>query len=237
MTARAKVVAAVVGALLLIGAAYGIGVLLRGSTTTPGRAAAGAPGSSPASSSTDVPATPTTAPSQGVSAGPTNADSGQQTTSAMPSSSAASAMTPALTVQIGPYENTPCAAHAFGAVALYLRKHGCTGLWREIATASVNGRPVTVSIVKLSLDSGTDANSFARIATTNGTGDVYTLISEGYSYAGAPPRWSDDPSFLDYTTHGNGVVILEAMWADQQPTHEFDPALMRLLHRMKNLSA
>jgi hypothetical protein len=134
--------------------------------------------------------------------------------------------------QAGP-EPGDCTESSFGSVQQFLAQAGTCTLERHLFSGTVNGRPVAISVAKIWLGPDQDAREFIDLITRNGTGDVRTLVSDGYGYPGSPAAWSPDPTFLAVPDdRDGGIEVLEAMWADGQPTHERDRLLASMLSRV-----
>jgi hypothetical protein len=118
-----------------------------------------------------------------------------------------------------------CAQHAFGRVQTLLVQAQCQGLNRALLTATVEGRPVLISVAVVALADPADDPDFIALISANGSGDIRTLIDDGHGYNGAPSAFADDPTFLAReAAAGTSVYVLEAMWLDG-PTTEGNAAL------------
>jgi hypothetical protein len=73
---------------------------------------------------------------------------------------------------------------------------GCSDLRRALVTTYVGGRPVLISAAEVRLADPTRNTEFISLITANGTGNVNTLLADGYTFPGAPNQFADDPTFL-----------------------------------------
>jgi hypothetical protein len=134
------------------------------------------------------------------------------TTSTEPSSTSP---TQGLQPQGRPVDDGECAAHAFGQVADYLTQVGCNDLRRVLLTTDVDGRPVLISVAEVRLTDSSMNAEFVSLITADGTGNINTLLADGYTFPGAPETFAHDPTFFAaQESDGLTVEVLMAMWTD-----------------------
>jgi hypothetical protein len=132
---------------------------------------------------------------------------------------------------VGPVDDGGCVAHAFGQVADYLNYVGCRGLRRALLTTYVEGRPVLISVAEVRLSDSSMNAEFVSLVTANGTGNIRTLLADGYTFSGAPQTFAQDPTlFAAQESDGLTVEVLMAMWMDYPESTTADtPELTNLL--------
>jgi hypothetical protein len=133
--------------------------------------------------------------------------------------------------QVGPVDDGECAVHAFGQVADDLTYAGCNDLRRALLTAYVEGRPVLISVAEVRLSDSSMNAEFVSLVIANGTGNVRTLLADGYTFPGAPQMFAQYPAlFAAQESDGQTVEILMAMWMDDPESTTADtPELTSLL--------
>jgi hypothetical protein len=103
-----------------------------------------------------------------------------------------------------------CAGHAYGDVAAFLDATNCTALSRALYSTDVDGRPVVVSIARVTMPDAAIARELRALADTNGSGNINDLLREGVGYDGGP----DGLSGAEYASavSGTSVTIVETSW-------------------------
>ncbi|MTD52839.1 hypothetical protein [Amycolatopsis pithecellobii] len=117
-----------------------------------------------------------------------------------------------------------CAAHAVGDLQASLQKTGCVSMRRASFEATVDGKPVAVSVAVVTFGDAAAAAAFKKAADTPGGGTVTDL-------AGETRKWSRTPHFDGtgaYLSAADGAEVRLALaaWFDQ-PSSAEDPALLR----------
>ncbi|HEY2166386.1 MAG TPA: hypothetical protein VGH01_04410 [Jatrophihabitantaceae bacterium] len=126
-----------------------------------------------------------------------------------------------------------CAAHAHGTPVLdYLRAHPCTGMIRQLATTTVNGRPVGFSAASVSFAGSaptvyTTAGKFRTLVLADNTGSVNDLLAEGYRLPAGPSAVPTDEAFAALSQDA-GVTVYDA-WYLSGTTPVNDAALEKML--------
>jgi hypothetical protein len=124
-----------------------------------------------------------------------------------------------------------CAAHAYGAVVAYLRKHPCNGMQQLLATTTVNGKPVGLASRSIGFR-GTGgsayrvAGGFRSLVTKSGTGNLNDLLREGYRLPSGPTS-VPFPNAFDAQSQDAGVTVVEA-WYLNGHTPDNDPPLVHM---------
>nr|WP_204262202.1 hypothetical protein [Blastococcus saxobsidens] len=105
-----------------------------------------------------------------------------------------------------------CAGHAYGDVETALAVNDCTGLSRALYSASVEGAPVVVSVVRVTMADPATARQLRVLTDTNGSGNVSDLLREGVTFDGGPARLAS----AEYASAVSGptVTIVETSWFD-----------------------
>jgi hypothetical protein len=107
---------------------------------------------------------------------------------------------------------TNCAAHSYGEISDFLSKTPCSAVRRQLATTTQGGRQIVVASYVVTFDTSTQAASFDKIVTADGTGNISDLLREGVRYAGGPQHLSDNAAFAS-RQDGSKVYVAEAAWA------------------------
>lgn len=107
-----------------------------------------------------------------------------------------------------------CAPHAYGQMQDFLTATPCAGMNRALFSATVNGRPVVVSVADVVLSDEANASAFKELVDTNGTGNVNDLLAEGKTYEGAPAKIDLDNAAYASSLDGKTVRIIEVGWTD-----------------------
>ncbi len=131
-------------------------------------------------------------------------------------------------LEVGPTSGD-CVGDSFGLVRQFLEAESSCSITRKLYSGVVSGRPIVLSVATVTLGNLADAQPLVELSTSNGTGDIRTLIYDGAGYPGSPTDWTPDPTFLALVNDQDEVKILEAMWADGRPTHELTPSLAKML--------
>jgi hypothetical protein len=115
----------------------------------------------------------------------------------------------AFTAEAVQFDDT-CAGHAYGDVATFLTENNCTALARALYSTEVDGRPVVVSVARVTMADAATARELRALADTNGSGNVSDLLREGVTYDGGPDRLSG----AEYASavSGTSVTIVESAW-------------------------
>jgi hypothetical protein len=122
-----------------------------------------------------------------------------------------------------------CVSHSFGAVAQYLQGHGCHSLTRTLITLRVAGRLAVVSVARVQLTDPADDQDFIRLISSDGSGDIRTLVDDGITYSDGPKSFASLPTFRAREVEGGAAVdVFEAMWRNGD-TYDHDPALQPVL--------
>lgn len=128
---------------------------------------------------------------------------------------------------------TNCAQHAYGtAMIAFLQAHPCRNAHRLLATVSVNGRKVAISVITVLFASGTAADPYGLHASTqfealekaSGTGAVNDLLREGKRIPGVAPSIPSTEAFT-VTAQDAGSAIFDAWWVTGA-TRDQDAALV-----------
>ncbi len=124
-----------------------------------------------------------------------------------------------------------CAAHAYGSIVEFLRKHPCHGAHRVLATTVVGGRTAVLSAVSTSF-SGTDTDpygvtgKFINLERSDGTGSINDLLRDGHPIAGIANRIPQHEVF-QVVGQDNGATIFDA-WYAHGSTNDNDKTLNNL---------
>jgi hypothetical protein len=130
--------------------------------------------------------------------------------------------------------DTDCAGHSHGtAVVAYLRAHPCTGMTRQLATTTVNGKPVGFSAAAVSFAGTapavyTTAGKFRTLVLAADTGSINDLLAEGYRLPAGPAAVPEHEAFAA-PSQDAGVTVYDA-WYLSGSTADNDPALEKMLH-------
>jgi hypothetical protein len=124
-----------------------------------------------------------------------------------------------------------CAAHAYGAVVRFLRKHPCYGMRQVLATTTVDGRPVGFAQRSIGFRGGMNksyaaAGKFRELVTQSGTGNLDDLMREGYRLPSGPSS-VPFPNAFSALGQDNSVTVVEAWYLDG-PTPDNDPPLVKM---------
>jgi hypothetical protein len=108
-----------------------------------------------------------------------------------------------------------CTGHSYGEISNFFAGTDCTGLSRALYSASLDGRPVVVSISRVRMPDTATARALQQLTDRNGTGNVSDLLREGVRYPGSPAGLSS----AEYASaiSGSSVTIVESSWVD--PAH------------------
>jgi hypothetical protein len=126
---------------------------------------------------------------------------------------------------------TDCATHAYGTAMLdFLRRHPCDGARRVLATLTLGGRTVDVSLISTGFaPAGSDlyrnTATFVKLERADGTGSINDLLSEGGYLPGATRIPSDEA--FDVLAQDNGVTVFDAWYATGTTTDQ-DKSLLKL---------
>ncbi|TNC22382.1 hypothetical protein [Amycolatopsis alkalitolerans] len=117
-----------------------------------------------------------------------------------------------------------CAAHAVGDLQASLQKTPCLTMRRASFEATVDGRPVAVSVAVITFRDSAAASAFKKDADTPGGGSISDL-------AGETGKWPSTPHFDGTAAYvssvrGTEVRLALAAWFDQASTAD-DPALLQ----------
>lgn len=129
--------------------------------------------------------------------------------------------------------DTDCAAHAHGSpVVDYLQAHPCRGLTRQLATTTVNGKPVGFSTSALSFAGTapsvyTTAGRFRTLVLASNTGSINDLLADGYRLPAGPTALPEHEAFAALSQDA-GVTVYDA-WYLSGSTPDNDPALEKML--------
>jgi len=120
--------------------------------------------------------------------------------------------------------DTTCHDHAYGQpIITFLTQHPCSGMTRSLATTTVGGRAVGLSIVTTSFV-GTAKNPYAYasafrvLVDKDGTGSIDDLLRDGYRLPSGPTQVPSPDAFA-CLIQDNGVSIYD-MWYLDGPTPE-----------------
>ncbi|TYP81887.1 hypothetical protein [Blastococcus xanthinilyticus] len=109
-----------------------------------------------------------------------------------------------------------CQGHAYGAVADFLAGSDCVGISRALYSASVDGAPVVVSVVRVTMADDATARALRQLTDTDGSGNVSDLLREGVTYAGGPVELSS--AQYASAVSGSTVTVVESDWVDPAAT-------------------
>lgn len=129
--------------------------------------------------------------------------------------------------------DSDCAAHAHGGpVVSYLQAHPCHGLTRQLATTTVNGKPVGFNTSALSFTGTapgvyTTAGKFRTLVLAPDTGSVNDLLAEGYRLPAGPAALPEHEAFAAFGEDAS-VTVYDA-WYLSGSTPDNDPALEKML--------
>lgn len=117
-----------------------------------------------------------------------------------------------------------CAAHAVGDLQASLQRAACVNMRRGSYEATVDGKPVAVSVAAVTFADSATASAFKKAADTPGGGSMTDLAAE-------TGKWPRNPKFdgtAAYVSSATGaeVRLVLAAWFDQASTAD-DPALLR----------
>ncbi|GAB3567411.1 hypothetical protein GCM10027445_15660 [Amycolatopsis endophytica] len=116
-----------------------------------------------------------------------------------------------------------CAARAYGDLQAQLQVTGCAGMERGSFEATVDGRPVAVSVAVLTFASDEQATAFKQLADTPGSGGISDLATETHQW----PREPDvDGAAYQSAISGAAVRLVLAAHLDG-PSAPDDPTLLR----------
>jgi len=116
-----------------------------------------------------------------------------------------------------------CAASAYGDLQAQLQVGGCAGMERGSFEASVDGRPVAVSVAVLTFAGDEQAAAFKELADTPGSGGITDLATETHQW----PREPDvDGAVYRSAISGPAVRLVLAAHLDGRSSPD-DPVLIR----------
>ena len=124
-----------------------------------------------------------------------------------------------------------CAAHAYGSIVAFLRKHACHVTHRILATTDLGARTVVVSAISTSF-AGTASDpygvtaQFIKLEQSDGTGSINDLFREGHTVAGIADHIPQHEVF-QVIGQDDGATIFDA-WYAQGSTSDSDKALKNL---------
>lgn len=127
-----------------------------------------------------------------------------------------------------------CTAHAYGQVRHFLTKHTCGGLTRYLVTTKVDGRRVgfaesTVSFWdKNAQRSYKITGEFRQLISKDGTGNFYSLFTDGY-HTPAGPQSVPNPDAFKALSQDTVVTSVDAWYL-----HGKTPSNAAPLIRMAN---
>lgn len=123
-----------------------------------------------------------------------------------------------------------CAAHAYGAVVTFLRRHPCSELRQVLATTTVDGRAVGFAQRSVGFRGGQagyrTAGRFRELVTRDGTGNLDDLMREGYRLPSGPTS-VPFPNAFSALAQDTDVTVVEA-WYLHGATPDNDPPLVRM---------
>lgn len=129
--------------------------------------------------------------------------------------------------------DTDCAAHAHGSpVVSYLQAHPCRGVIRQLATTTVNGKPVGFSAAAVSFSGSapgvySTAGKFRTLVLAPNTGSINDMLAEGYRLPAGPSAVPDHEAFAALAQ--DAVVTVYDAWYLSGSTPDNDPALEKML--------
>jgi hypothetical protein len=124
-----------------------------------------------------------------------------------------------------------CAAHAYGSIVAFLRKHHCFSAHRVLLTTELDGRTVVVSTVSTGF-AGTARDpygvsaQFIKLERQDGTGSIDDLLRDGHTIAGVATHIPANEVF-QVVGQDNGVCVFDSWYASGR-TDGHDAALHNL---------
>ena len=124
-----------------------------------------------------------------------------------------------------------CAAHAYGRIVAFLRRHACHVTHRILATTDLGGRTAVVSAISTSF-AGTASDpygvtaEFIKLERSDGTGSINDLLREGHAVPGVATHIPQHEVF-QVLGQDDGATIFDA-WYVQGSTGDRDKALKNL---------
>lgn len=120
--------------------------------------------------------------------------------------------------------DTRCAAHAVGDLQASLQRTACVNMRRGSFEATVDGKPVAVSVAAVTFADSATASAFKEAADTPGGGSMIDLAAETGKWQ-RNPKFDGTAAYVSSAT-GTEVRLVLAAWFDQASTAD-DPALLR----------
>lgn len=120
--------------------------------------------------------------------------------------------------------DTRCAAHAVGDLQASLQRTACVTMRRGSFEATVDGKPVAVSVAAVTFADSATASAFKEAADTPGGGSMIDLAAETGKWQ-RNPKFDGTAAYVSSAT-GTEVRLVLAAWFDQASTAD-DPALLR----------
>lgn len=105
-----------------------------------------------------------------------------------------------------------CTAHSYGQVQVFFARTPCSSVHRSLLTSEQDGRSIVVATNTVTFSSLSQATSYLRLVTSDGTGNVNDLLREGIRYPGSPSKLP--VTAFASRQDGIRVLVAEAGFAD-----------------------
>jgi hypothetical protein len=119
-------------------------------------------------------------------------------------------------------DQTNCTAHSYGQVQVFFARTPCSSVHRSLLTTERDGRSIVVATNTVTFPSLSQAASYLRLVTSDGTGNVNDLLREGTRYPGSPSKLP--ATAFASRQDGTRVLVAEAGFVDGRSDYR-DPAL------------
>jgi hypothetical protein len=115
-----------------------------------------------------------------------------------------------------------CTAHSYGQVQVFFARTPCSSVHRSLLTTEQHGRSIVVATSTVTFPSPSQATSYLRLVTSDGTGNVNDLLREGIRYPGSPSKLP--VTAFASRQDGTRVLVAEAGFVDGRSDYR-DPTL------------
>jgi hypothetical protein len=109
-------------------------------------------------------------------------------------------------------DQTNCTAHSYGQVQIFFARTPCSSVHRSLLTTEQDGRSIVVATNTVTFSSLSQATSYLRLVTSDGTGNVNDLLREGIRYPGSPSKLP--VTAFASRQDGTRVLVAEAGFVD-----------------------
>ncbi|WP_173124528.1 hypothetical protein [Kibdelosporangium persicum] len=107
-----------------------------------------------------------------------------------------------------PVRDSNCARVSYEDVKKFFERKPCTGVTRELYTATVDGRKAYTSVAVVRMSNAADAQELEKLTRTDGTGNVNDLVKDGR--VKVPGLRSLGGGAFASKVSGNDVIIVES---------------------------